>query len=183
MKDEPDLALLVCPAQPEQGAVTNELPGRGQLGGQAERLAVGRQGAGRHLPLQQDADLRPVPGLVIQVAGDLGQPMELVQGVEVVRRERPEREPWRADRVVGLEHGCCPLGRAPGRPPGGLWRTAGTVAAGGGPRARRGRARPRGVTDTGRAPERSSQRSAPPPGPPPPPRPFPPPPPPARPTP
>jgi hypothetical protein len=31
MEDEPDLALLVCPAQPEQGAVTAELPGRARF--------------------------------------------------------------------------------------------------------------------------------------------------------
>src|SRR5215510_1688752 len=67
MEDESDLALLVGAAQPEQGAVANELTGRGQLGGQAEGLSVGGERAGSQLPLQQDADLRPAPRLVVEV--------------------------------------------------------------------------------------------------------------------
>ena len=112
--------------------------------------------------LQQDAHLGPVPWLVIQVAGDLGQPVVVMQGVKVIRRERPEHQPRRADGVVGLEHGCCPSSRrAPGRGPAGLWRSGVIAAAGGGPRGRRDRPRPRAMTGTGRAQGRSSQRSAP----------------------
>jgi hypothetical protein len=50
MEDEPDLTLLARPAEPEQGAVPDELAGRGQLGRQAQGLALGGEGTGRDLP-------------------------------------------------------------------------------------------------------------------------------------
>src|SRR5262249_61422838 len=40
VEDEPDLALLVGLAQPEQGAAANELPGLGPLGGHPARPAA-----------------------------------------------------------------------------------------------------------------------------------------------
>lgn len=98
MRDEPDLALLVHLARPEQRDVAHELARRAKHCGGAQPLALGSKRRTRDLPLEQRHDLLARERLVVEPPRVQLVGVDLLERREVARLERTQDEPLGLER-------------------------------------------------------------------------------------
>jgi hypothetical protein len=90
MEDEADLDLAMLAAPVLQVQIADQLTGRGEFDGDGEELPFLPQRRAVHSLGERGGRFRPAASTPVKVARDVGTGLEGVQGVEVIRAERPE---------------------------------------------------------------------------------------------